>query len=651
MADDGKTKQQLCEELAAVRQKVAELEQARGQSAELAGAMRVLLDSTDDAVLLTEIDGTVVVANEALARRFGQSAEGIVGKNIFDFFPVKVAQSRQQMSQQVARTRQPLHYFDERAGRIFENHHVPICRPDEEVRQCAVFAKDVTEAKQTEVALRESEEKYRTIFRAESDAIFLVDEETGALLDANPAAERLYGYTRQELLSLRAWDLSAEPEQTRKVIKLRGQSVAKVPERIHRHKDGTTIIVEIAASNFDMEGRKVNVSTIRDIRDRKQAEEERRTLERQVLEKQKLESLGVLAGGIAHDFNNLLTGLLGNTELALLELPQASALRPLLKDIQHAGRRAADLTRQMLAYSGKGKFIVQDVDVNAVIEDMSSLLSSSTTKKVELELEPAADLPWVRADVTQLGQIVLNLVSNAAEAMQEQGGTVVLRTYGAAGDLVGGGAMRSVVIEVTDTGIGMSPETKARIFDPFFTTKFTGRGLGLAAVQGIVRGHDGAIEVDSAPGKGTVFRVALPALERPAESHQPSSRPPSDWRSCGAILVVDDEAIVRKVAERMLSQTGFSVVLAKSGAEAIEIFRERHVDIGCVLLDLSMPHMDGEETYEELRRIDDGVPVILSSGFSQRESTKRFGEKDLAGFVQKPYRLGSLQKVLQLVFG
>jgi two-component system cell cycle sensor histidine kinase/response regulator CckA len=427
-------------------------------------------------------------------------------------------------------------------------------------------------------------------------------------------------------------------------------------------KDGTEKTVHaVGTPTLDQSGKvKLLLGTVQDITERKQAEDERLKLEAQVLQAQKMESLGILAGGIAHDFNNILTPLLGNADLVVSNLPSHSPIRPLLHDIQKAGRRAADLTRQMLAYSGQGNFVIEDIDINALVQDMSSLLESSTSKKVGLSYELSADLPAVRADATQLRQIVLNLVSNGSEAVGDKGGVVRVSTdttqcdrafldaASPGGELAEG---RYVTIEVTDTGCGMDEETKAKVFDPFFTTKFTGRGLGLAAVEGIVRGHKGAILVESELGKGTTFKVLLPALEHPATRVEARTKEETGWRGTGTILVVDDEEMVRTVAVRILKRLGFSVLMASDGVEAINIFRERHDEIACVLLDLKMPNMDGKETFDELCRINADVPVILCSGYSEQDSTEQFGDRGLAGFIAKPYNKTNVRDKLREVLG
>jgi PAS domain S-box-containing protein len=395
----------------------------------------------------------------------------------------------------------------------------------------------------------------------------------------------------------------------------------------------------------------LGVST--NITERRRAEREQAKLQAQLLQVQKLESLGVLAGGIAHDFNNLLTSMLGCASVAQRLLPESSPALPALNDVIAAARRAAELTRQLLAYSGKGRFEVRAIDVSEHVREITHLLEATLPKKVRLELELDASLPAVEADVAQIQQIVLNLVVNGAEAIGDEPGTVLVTTgvqdvdAASAIDLVGSGPLapgRYVFVEVRDTGSGMDDATKSRIFDPFFTTKFTGRGLGLAATLGIIGGHHGAVWLSSAPGKGTTFRVLLPASSLPLPRNR---RPPAaDFAGSGTVLVVDDEKGVRGTLRMLLTYMGFDVLEAGDGREAIDVFAAHADRIALVVLDLTMPVLGGREVFEQLRLIRPGVRVILSSGYDEEETTRRFSAKGLAGFLQKPYTAADLAEKL-----
>ncbi|HTA20666.1 MAG TPA: response regulator, partial [Polyangia bacterium] len=315
-----------------------------------------------------------------------------------------------------------------------------------------------------------------------------------------------------------------------------------------------------------------------------------------------------------------------------------------------------DLTRQMLAYSGKGHFEVRPFDVSRLVKELANLLETTISKKVQLRLELGAGLPTIEADMAQVQQIIMNLVINGAEAIGDQRGTVLVTTGTQNVDEVyaqslfatdGIATGRYVFIEVHDTGCGMDEATKAKIFDPFFTTKFTGRGLGLAAVLGIVRGHGGAIKVYSSPGRGSTFKVFFRASSAEAiERVKPVPR----YRGQGLVLVVDDDAGVRGAARRMLKFFGFDVIEAEDGKVGAAAFAARASEIVLVLLDMTMPEMGGEETFREIRHVRDDVPVILTSGYNEIEATRRFTSKGLAGFLQKPFTPDDLATKLAAAF-
>ncbi len=387
--------------------------------------------------------------------------------------------------------------------------------------------------------------------------------------------------------------------------------------------------------------------------ERERAEKERLALERKMLEAQKLESLGVLAGGIAHDFNNLLVTMLGNAGLALMEVNAESRARHYVEQFQIAAQRAADLTRQMLAYSGKGRFIVQPVSLNDVIEEMVRLLRVSISKQAVLQLQLAPQLPLISADATQLRQVVMNLITNASDALAEHPGTITVSTgsiHMERADLYRAQPTDAlptgeyVFLEVADTGSGMDAETQARIFEPFFTTKFTGRGLGLAAVLGIMRGHQGAIQVHSTTGQGTTFRLLFPPqtaalcpLPAPTISLAPKTR--------ARVLIVDDEEMVREVTMDLLRRFGYEIVGAENGTRALELARAQEFD--CVVLDLTMPGMSGEDTLRHLRALHPALRVVLMSGYSEHETTARFRGMTLDGFIQKPFTPTDLDARIQ----
>lgn len=378
-------------------------------------------------------------------------------------------------------------------------------------------------------------------------------------------------------------------------------------------------------------------------------ERERHELEGQMFQAQKLESLGVLAGGIAHDLNNMLTPVVGFTELARDSLPKDALAIPMLDTVSANARRAADLVQQMLAFAGKGKFVVQPLDLSDLVREMAGLLGMVVSTKAVLNYELAGGLPPVEADATQLRQVVMNLVTNAVEAIGEHYGTVTIRTglvqidhparqSRSKTELPSGPA---VFLEVADSGCGMTADVIEKIFDPFFTTKFTGRGLGLAVVQGIARGHRGTLQVYSEPGQGSTFRLTLPSSTQPVVA--PVESPlPGGWRGTGTVLVIDDEPGICDIAARILEQAGLVVLVAGDAQEGLTVFHAHQQEIDVVVLDLTMPGMGGLEAAAVLRDLRPDLPIVLMSGFSVDEATLQTAGPGIMGFVQKPFNTAGL---------
>ena len=500
---------------------------------------------------------------------------------------------------------------------------------------------DITERKRAEAALRESEERFRRLSEATFEGIALHDQ--GIILDANAHFAALFGYDLAEVIGRPALDFAAPV--SRDLVAGHIHQVADEPyEAIGRRKDGSTFPGEVRARWIPYQGRVVRVAVVRDLSERKRVEEERLVIERKMQEAQKLESLGVLASGIAHDFNNLLAIILGNASLALLQLTAEPQVRPALEAIAMAARHGAELPRQMLAYAGNGPTVMELVDLNALLHEITPLLTASVGKHIKLHYRLAPALPAIIADPGQLRQVVMNLIINAAEAIGERDGHITVTTAvqpvegqapdAAAAPPLGDGT--HIGLMVADTGCGMDEPTRARIFEPFFSTKFIGRGLGLAAVAGIMRSHGGSVTVTSAAGQGSTFAVWLPASATALEA-APLSDPTSMRCGNGTILVIDDEVGVREVAAGMLRHYGFLVLSAPDGRAGLALLREHGADIACVLLDLTLPDFRVDALVSAVQGVAPEVPVVLMSGYTAGMAGERLGDRAIAGFVQKPF--------------
>jgi two-component system cell cycle sensor histidine kinase/response regulator CckA len=488
------------------------------------------------------------------------------------------------------------------------------------------------------------------------DAIFSLDL-NGAIRFWNQGAERMYGWSREEASGLISHDLlnTQFPVPIAEIHEHLRDKGHWEGELTHKRKDGSELKVASRwAVRKTADGQALGyLEIVSDITERIRIEE-------QLRHTQKLESLGVLAGGVAHDFNNLLTGILGNSSLALDNIGPSHPNRPLIEEVMKGAERAAELTRQLLAYAGKGRFVMRTIDVSDLVREISALVQTSFPKHAQLRMQLSENLPGIDADPGQLQQIVMNLVINGAEAIGPQGGSVLVRTalqdvdkqyigtMSSAGELLRPG--RYIALEVHDTGSGMDEETLSKIFDPFFSTKFAGRGLGLSAVLGIVRAHKGALKVYSKPGQGTTFKVLFPASANTPAPPVPQSK--GDLRGAGTVLIVDDEEIVRTAARHTLLRYGYESIPAHNGEVALEVYKNAPGKVAVVLLDLTMPVMSGEETLRRLQMIDPKVKVLLTSGYNEVEAVQRFAGKGLAGFIQKPYTAAALAvKIKEVLAG
>ena len=519
------------------------------------------------------------------------------------------------------------------------------------------------ELRATQDELVESRDRYSDLYDF-APVGYVTVSHNGLILEANLTVAGLLGVERGALVKQPFSAFIVPDDQDiyyrcrRTILESKQRDTCRV-RMLRRDAEPIGAELDSILIEADDEGGSRMRTVISDITERQLAEEERRTLERRLQQAQKLESLAVLAGGMAHDFNNLLTAILGNVNLALEELSPMSSARGNLREIETASKRAAVLANQMLAYSGRGRFVSEPIDIGELLEEMAPLLEASIPRNAVLTYSFAESLPTFDGDVAGIRQVIVNLITNAAEAIGDKSGVIALSTGTTDCDRAYlddvNEALRASLdeplpagvythLEVADTGSGMDAGTIEKTFDPFFTTKFTGRGLGMSAVLGILRGHKGTLKIHSEVGKGTTFKVLFPANNSPGKEsvvREKSEAEGSDWRGSGTVLIAEDEEGVCAVGQRMLERLGFRVLTAPNGHEALKVLRE-HPEIECVLLDLTMPHMDGAEAFREMQRLHPGVKVIICSGYSEQDVVPCFAGKGLAGFIQKPFSMASL---------
>jgi PAS domain S-box-containing protein len=487
----------------------------------------------------------------------------------------------------------------------------------------------VLRASHAEELARISAREWEITFHAIRDGVALVDAK-GRIQQVNDAMARLLGREKSALAGSDCTTLfgSLPPDRQPLIRALRSRQ--RENEELDANGRRLNIVVDPI---FEGDGRPAGaVHIVSDVT-------ENRLLEEQFREAQKFETVGTLAAGVAHDFNNLLTSIMGNASLVLGDVESDHPFHNRLQDIVAASQRAADLTRQLLAYSGKGRHFLQKLDLSALLRGMGGLIEAAVPRKITLQFRLEPFLPSVEADANQVQQVVMNLVNNATEAIGEGTGLITIST--------GLDVSGSPYLEVVDNGCGMDNETKSRIFDPFFSTKFTGRGLGLAAVAGIARGHKATMQVTSGVGEGSTFRVTFPC-EAPVKAPPVAPTPAKSDKV--TVLVVDDESMVRRIAQASLEIRGYRVLLATNGLEAIQM-AETHPEVAIVLLDLTMPVMSGEEAIDLIVAARPGVQVIVSTGYGQREAAARFSRKHVQGFLNKPYTSRQLADKIEALVG
>jgi len=623
---------------------------------------RALVESMPALICRFLPDGTLTFVNNAYCQYFKKKREELVGNNFFQFIPQKEQDEVRKHFESLTRQK-PVVSYDHRVlppgGEIRWQRWTDHALFDDKgkVRQYQSIGIDITESKKAEQALRESEERFREMAELMPQTVFEANLE-GKLTFVNRNAFNCFGYTQQDFQKgLSSFEMIIPEERDRARKNAANILIGKKPginEYTALRKDGSTFPVMIQSTPIFREGRPVGLrGFIVDITERKKAEEEHRRLEVQFQQAQRFEALGTLAGGIAHDFNNLLMNIQGNTSLMLFDIDEAHPYFEALKNIERQVKSGAQLTRQMLGYARRGKFNVKPLDLNQII-DASANTFGRTRKEIRIHREFDNDLFTIEADQGQIEQVLLNLYVNAADAMPG-GGKLFLRTKNQTHlniksehySITPG---NYVQLTVTDTGIGMDRQTLERIFDPFFTTKEIGRGtgLGLASVYGIIKSHDGYIDVESEKGRGTTFTIFLPASQKAVKgTDEAASRL---IKGSGTVLIVDDEHLVLDVSVNMVEKLGYRVLRAQNGKEAVDIFEANHDKIKLVILDIIMPDMGGGQVYEKIKAINPAIKVLLASGYSVDGQAIELLERGCDGFIQKPFTMEELSaKIKQIM--
>ncbi|MDX8395860.1 MAG: PAS domain S-box protein [Mariprofundaceae bacterium] len=529
----------------------------------------------------------------------------------------------------------------------------------EEMAQANVKLKhEITEREKSESDLAASEERYRMILDHAQVGISVIQD--GKVAFTNPYACHTLGYTMDEMIGMSLLDVvhpdDLETSKKRMADVLINQSIHDSYQLRYLDKKGNGIYAEASAIPIIYHGKPAVLAIALNINKRIQAENEKDAIRKELEHTQRLDSLGILAGGIAHDFNNLLAAIMGNAELVRTTLPDNEKIVGHIDRIERCSMRAADLCKQMLAYAGKGKMQTGPVNLSDLVSESGELLSAAIDKKTQLKYNLTKDLPCVHADQTQMQQIIMNLITNADESLNKQGGQIHIST-GITTQVQDEGLEMAVstlmttkdyvFIEVEDNGCGMDAVTKEKMFDPFFTTKFTGRGLGLSATLGIIKSQNGAIQISSRPEKGTRIRVLLPQME-PASSFSPSNTVEQQLTDTGTgtILIVEDEEVVREFASIMLKQMGFKTLTAEDGQQAVEVFKQHQQEINLTLMDITMPIMNGTEAFQAIRAIKTDAKVLLTSGYNEIQVEDLITNNSAVGFIQKPYSIKTMTKKL-----
>ena len=647
---------QLVEANKELKEEISERKRTQEELKESEEKYRTILENIEEGYYEVDLAGNFTFFNDSIQKILGYDRNELRGMNNRQYTNEENAKKLYQAFNKVYTTGRPTKEFDwkiirkDKSERYVEASVSLLKDPEGEPMGFSGIVRDITERKEAEEALRESKEKYRLLVDYAHDGIFI--SQGGLIKFQNPRAHEILGCSSHELLETPFIEL-VHPEDRRLLPKRqerrhKGEDIPSTYSLRILNKSGEELWVQINAVDIKWEGEPATLNFVRDITFEKR-------LEAQLLQAQKMEAIGTLAGGIAHDFNNILSSVIGYTELAVEAVSKGGLLHSNLQEVLKAGRRARDLVRQILAFSRQSDQELRPLEVSPIIKETLKLLRASLPSTIDIKQDIGANLGTVMTDPTQVNQILMNLCTNAAHAMGENGGTldVSLEKVGNGTDVgvkfAGLSPGPYLKLTVSDNGHGMAPEVKERIFDPYFTTKEKGEGtgLGLAMVHGIVKSHGGTITVYSEPEMGSMFHVYLPIME--TETDQETGSEETVPTGSERILFVDDEQPIVDIAKQMLEQLGYNVATRTSSLEALELFRTKPEEFDLIITDMTMPAMTGEELANEIMFIRPDIPIILCTGFSRRVTEKKAKAMGIQAFILKPILRQELAETIRRV--
>ncbi len=630
---------------------------------------QVLMSISPDALIVVNRDRVITMCSGQVQAMFGLSEKEILNKKTDMLYYDRRLQGK--IGEIASRLEEFGFHVGYATGKRRDGTTFPLEIITGKIRfqqGAVILMRDITERCRIEDALRESEVRFEQFMRYFPGFAFIKDQD-GRRIYLNDAHAVERGWNIGDCIGCKDEDLYREDlaRQCRE-SDLRVLQEGKAVRYVTRITEPDGNVCSLLTVKFplpvtaDGHSQRMIAGLSLDITEQEAAERERIRIEKQLQQAQKLESLGVLAGGIAHDFNNLIMGMMGHADLALNDYESGENVQHHVHAVIESCQRATDLANQLLAYSGKGRFVLAPTNLSEVIEDLRNLLMVSLSKKAVLDFDLAAGLPDIECDVTQIRQVLMNLMVNASDALESRAGTISLQTGKVsvrANDPVIAASLALgqqplvpgdyVFAKISDTGVGIREEDRAKIFDPFYTTKRTGHGLGLAAALGIVRSHGGCLTVESEVGKGTVCSLYLPVSNKVAAIRRLDKDLHESWNGEGTVLLADDEEMVREVAAMMLESIGFTVVSVSDGRQALDCYQQEKGKFRALILDISMPSLGGVEVCQKLRQDDERVPVILSSGYNQWQGIEDLPQEDRIYFLKKPYRLRALRDMMREV--